>query len=128
MKRVVIIMAVLVVGGVAALVLLSRNQEPTTYDPAKETKISGTVKEVQEFYCPVTNDRGTHLLLQTDNGEMTVHVALTRYLRKQNIAFGTGDKVDVLGSKIKDDAMIAREITRGSEMFILRDAKGTAVW
>ncbi len=128
MKRVVIIMAVLVVVVVAALVLLSRKQEPTTYDPTKETKISGTVKEVQEFYCPVTDDRGTHVVMQTDNGDMLVHVALTRYLRKQNIAFGTGDKLEVVGSKIKDDAMIAREITRGSEMFILRDAAGKPVW
>lgn len=128
MKRVVIIMAVLVVVVVAALVLLSRKQEPTAYDPTKETKITGTVKEVQEFYCPVTDDRGTHLLLQTGNGDMLVHVALTRYLRKQNIAFGTGDKVEVLGSKVKDDAVIAREITRGSEMFILRDAAGKPVW
>lgn len=128
MKRVVIIMAVLVVGGIVALVLLSRSQEPTTYDPAKETKISGTVKEVQEFYCPVTDDRGTHLLVQTENGDMLVHVALTRFLRKQNIAFGTGDKVEVLGSKVTDHAVIARQITRGQEVYILRDMAGNPAW
>ncbi len=128
MKRVVIIMAVLVLGGIAALVLLSRNQEPTTYDPAKEATISGAVKEVQEFYCPVTQDRGTHLIVQTSDGEMTVHVALARFLRKQNIAFGTGDKVEVVGSKITDDAMIARQVTRGQEVYILRDPAGKPAW
>ncbi len=128
MKRVVIIMAVLIVVVVAALVLVSRRQEPTAYDQAKEATITGTVKEVQDFYCPVTNDRGTHLLVTTDNGDVLVHVALSRFLRKQSIAFGTGDKVEVFGSKIKDDAMIARQITRGSEIYILRDATGKSAW
>ena len=128
MKRVVIIMAVLVVGVVAALVLLSRRQEPTTYNAAKETTITGTVKEVQEFYCPVTDDRGTHLLVKTEQGDVLVHVALARYLRRQNIAFQAGDQVQVLGAKTTDEAMIARQITRGGDTFTVRDAAGIPMW
>ena len=128
MKRVVLITAVLVVGVVAALVLLSRRQEPTTYNAANETTITGTVKDVQEYYCPVTDDRGTHLLVKTDKGDVLVHVALARYLRKQNIAFGAGDQVQVLGAKTTDDAMIARQVTRAGDTFILRDAAGTPAW
>lgn len=128
MKRVVIIMAVLVVAVVVLLTLLARRQEPVTYDVAKEAKISGTVQDVQEYYCPVTDDRGTHLVLKTDNGEVLIHVALARFLRRQNIEFAPGDKVEVLGSQIKSDAMIARQITRGGDTYIVRDASGKAVW
>jgi hypothetical protein len=121
-------MAVLVIVVVAALVILSRQQTPTAYNSAKEATVTGTIKEVQEFYCPVTDDRGTHLLLTTDKGDVLVHVALTRFLRKQNIAFGVGDKVDVLGSMVKEDAMIARQVTRAGEIYIFRDAAGTPMW
>ena len=128
MKRVIIIMGALVVVVLAALVILSYRQAPTTYNAAKETTVNGTVKEVQEFYCPVTNDRGTHLLVTTDKGEMLVHVAMSRYLRKQNITFAPGEKVQVLGSAIKDDAIIARQVTRGAEIYIFRDGTGTPMW
>ncbi len=128
MKRVVIIMAVLVVVVVAALVILSRQKEPTTYNAANEATITGTVKEVQEYYCPVTDDRGTHLVLATGKGDVLVHVAITRYLRKQNIAFGVGDKVEVLGATTRNDVMIARQVTRGGEIYIFRDAQGAPMW
>ncbi len=90
--------------------------------------VAGTVQEVKEFYCPLTDDRGTHLVLKSDNGEMMVHVALTRFLRQQEISFKPGDVVQVIGSKAKSDVVIARQITRGSETFILRDVAGRPSW
>ncbi len=128
MKRVAIIMAVLVVGVVVLLTLMARQKEPVTYDTAKENKISGIVQEVDEYYCPVTDDRGTHLKLKTDNGDVLIHVALARFLRRENISFTRGDKIEVMGSQIKPDAMIARQITRGGDTYILRDAAGKAIW
>ncbi len=128
MKRVVIIMAALVVGVVVLLTLLARRQEPVTYDVAKENRLSGTVQQVEEFYCPVTDDRGTHLKLKTENGDVLIHVALARFLRRQNIQFARGDKVEVLGSQIKSDAMIARQITRGGDTYIFRDPAGKPLW
>ncbi len=128
MKRALIIMAVLVAGVLVLLTLLARRQEPVTYDAAKENRITGTVQEVEEYYCPVTDDRGTHLKLTTDHGDVVIHVALARFLRRQNIQFVRGDKVEVLGSQIKPEAMIARQITRGGDTYILRDPAGKALW
>lgn len=128
MKRMAIIVGILVIAAVALLTLLGRREAPLTYNPANETKISGTVQEVQEFYCPVTKDGGTHLVLDSDQGKMLIHVATTRFLRREKIAFATGDKVEVTGSPIASDALIAREITRGSDVYIVRDSDGKPAW
>ncbi len=128
MKRVAIIVAALVVVTVALLTLLARREKPLAYDPAKEVTVAGTVQEVKEFYCPLSDDRGTHLVLKTDNGDIMVHVALARFLRRQEIVFKTGDRVEVTGSKPQSDVVIARQITRGPETFILRDTGGNPAW
>ncbi len=128
MKRIVIIVAVLVVAVVALLTLTARREQPITYNPGQEATITGTVQDVQEYFCPVTNDRGTHLVLKTEQGDMIIHVAVGRFLRRHNIAFAAGDKVEVVGSRIKPDAIIARQITRGNDVFILRDSTGKPVW
>ncbi len=128
MKRVVIITAVLVVALVALLTLPSRREQPLTYQPDKEAQVSGTVQQVEEYFCPLTEDRGTHLVLKTDQGNLTVHVALARFLRRNNIAFAAGDKVDILGSRVASDVVIARQVTRGNDVFILRDGSGKPVW
>lgn len=128
MKRPVLIMAALVVVVIAVLTLLSLRQQPLTYNTAKESTVTGTVTEVQESYCPLIDDRDMHMVVKTDNGDKMIHVALTRFLRRQNIAFSTGDKVDVLGSQVKPDTVIARQITRGHDTFMLRDAQGNPLW
>src|SRR5512146_502159 len=128
MNRVAIVVAALVVVVVGVLTLLSMRQKPLAYDPAKEVTVAGTVQEVKEFYCPLSDDRGTHLVLKSDNGEVMVHVALTRFLRRQEIAFKAGDQVQVLGSHAKSDVVIARQITRGGDTFILRDVAGKPSW
>ncbi len=128
MKRVAIIMAVLVIAVVALLTLLARREQPVNYNPGTETRISGTVQDVQEYFCPVANDRGTHLVLRTDQGDMLIHVGVGRFLRRQSIAFAAGDKLEVLGSRIKPEALIARQVTRGNDVFILRDMTGKPLW
>ncbi len=111
--------------------LAYRPESPPTYNTATETKLTGTVQDVQEVYCPVTKDQGTHLILKTDNGPVTVHVAVARSLRSRNVKFGYGERVDVIGSKIRykrADSIIAREIARGNEVFTLRDNTGKLLW
>jgi len=67
------------------------------------------------------------LRLQTSSGLVQVHLAPARVMRSQKFSFAPGDKIEVLGSKIRlqgQDSLIAREITRGNESFFIRDREG----
>ena len=108
-----------------------KDNDSLAYGGANEMTIVGTVQEVQEFYCPVTDDRGTHVLLKTERGEVLVHVAIARFLRDHKFAINPGDQLQVAGAKIRyqgKDGMIAREIIRGDEVFTLRNTAGKPVW
>lgn len=108
-----------------------REQSVPTYNAATETKTRGVVQEVSDFYCPISGDQGTHLQLKTDHGVFQVHVGPARFLRTQQIHFNTGEQIEVLGSQTRvgeTDALLAREITRGDEVVILRDHQGQPAW
>ncbi|HWR37517.1 MAG TPA: hypothetical protein VN622_16770 [Clostridia bacterium] len=98
------------------------------YDLTTETKLKGTVEEVK--LVPGSAE-GTHLLVKSGAGVMLVHVAPEKFLQELEVAFKTGDQVQVMGSKLKIDGVdevLAREIAIGANTLILRDRKGTPVW
>jgi hypothetical protein len=104
-------------------------QGAALYDPGKEALLKGVVKEVNEFSCPVSEgEMGSHLLLQTADGVVQVHLAPGRVMRSQSFTFNPGEHLEVLGSKVSmkmgSTDLIAREITRGNESFIFRDRQG----
>ncbi len=127
-----------IVLGIATVVLIvvfsatnPKRPGTPTYNVATEIRTRGVVQEVQESYCPVSAEQGIHLRLNTDAGTLQVHVAPARFLRSQQIRFNSGDRVEVLGSRFQyggSDALLAREITRGEEVFILRDHQGNPQW
>jgi hypothetical protein len=100
-----------------------------TYNPATETTISGAVQEIQDYRCPVSEGEiGTHLLLKSEQGPVYVHLAAARIMRNQDFKFAVGDQIKVVGSKIHlggGTNIMAREITRGNDIFTLRDPRGT---
>jgi len=102
------------------------------YDPATETKISGTIEEVKEFECPVSGTIGYHLVLKTGAGALTVHVAASKFMKEYDILFEKGQHIEVVGSKVKleggEDAILAREIVRGQNTFAFRDKQGNPLW
>jgi len=103
-------------------------QGAALYDPAKETVIKGTVTEVSDFACPVSEGEiGAHLMLQTASGVVQVHLAPARIMRGQKLSFARGDQLEVVGSHVRmfgQSDLIAREITRGNETLVFRDPKG----
>ncbi len=108
-----------------------RERDSLAYSPKNEATIAGTVEEVQEFFCPVTDDRGTHVKLKTEDGTIVVHVALSRFLRDHKINFNPGERWQVTGAKIRyegKDGMIARQMARGGEVYTLRDVSGKPLW
>jgi hypothetical protein len=101
------------------------------YDVTAEARVSGVIEEVQEFECPWSGPRGTHLMLRTAGGTVQVHVADATFLRAQHVIFNRGDQIEVLGQKLAFDgheALIARELNRGGNRFAVRDTQGKPLW
>jgi len=120
---------------IAALLILGVHfQRPVTaqgedlYNPMAEVTVTGVVTEVRDFACPVSEgEMGSHLMLKTPDGQVLVHLAPGRILRSQNIKFSPGDQLIVAASRtdaMGSEALIAREIVRGAEDYVLRDRSG----
>jgi hypothetical protein len=121
--------------GVAIVILLvlvaTPRRHPPRYLAATESTLRGTVTDVRDFYCPISGQEGTHLMVATANGSVEVHVAPSRFLAGQKWEFFRGDPVEVLGSKIVfhgHDALIARTIVRRDQIIALRDVGGRPLW
>jgi DNA/RNA endonuclease YhcR with UshA esterase domain len=133
MRNLKIIVGVVTVVLIVLLTAVTSRKQPDSlaYSAANEITATGTVEDVQEFYCPVTDDRGTHVVLKTDRGTILVHVAISRFLREHRFTIQSGDHWQVTGAKIRfqgKEGMIAREIIRGDEIFTMRDAAGKPLW
>jgi hypothetical protein len=121
------------VGLIVLMILLFAvpQRRRATYDPGTELKISGIVQNVESFYCPISGAQGTHLLVATDKGVIQVHVAPTDYLREKNLSFQKGDRVEIVGSKMRfagRDAVVARTVSRDDMSLSFRKADGKPVW
>jgi len=106
-------------------------QRGPNYSAATEVKVEGVVVDVQQFWCPINGDEGTHLMLKTDAGILQVHVAPRRFLHGNGVSFSKVDQIAVVGSTVTyegHDAMIARKITRGDQTYAFRQPDGTPLW
>ena len=105
-------------------------QRARMYNPANETTVKGTVEEVKT----VTGRRGwsgTHLTLKTADKTFDVHLGPSAFLKEKGFSFEKGDEIEVTGATTKvkgSDALIAREVKKGSETLALRDAQGIPKW
>lgn len=134
-KNIARILAVLAIALLAVAVPLALGQGGPgrgmrNYDPSTETTVKGTVDEVLQQTG--RNERnGTHLVLRTDAGNLTVHVGPSGYIADQGFSFAKGDALEVTGSKVKirgQDVVLAREIKKDGKVLTLRDAQGIPKW
>jgi len=123
-----LILGMLVIG--VLIIVFGGSQGPASirYNASTETTVQGKILHIDEFACPVNDgEMGEHLVLQTANGTVQVHLAASRIMRSVNFPFKVGEDVAVVGSKIKfrgHQDVIAREIIVNDEIFRLRDASG----
>lgn len=98
------------------------------YNPANEVLLTGKVMETRDFACPVSEgELGSHVMLQTADGIVKIHLAPGRIMRSQKIQFTPGEEISVVGAKVRlfgEDDVIARQITRGNEQIFVRDPEG----
>jgi hypothetical protein len=105
-------------------------QRARIYNPANEVTVKGTVEEVKT----ITGRRGwngTHLALKTADRTFDVHLGPASFLKKKAFNVAKGDQIEVTGATAEfggSDALIAREVKKGSETLVLRDAQGIPKW
>ncbi len=134
-KNIARILAVLAIASLAVAVPLAWGQGGPgpgmrNYDPSTETTVKGTVHEVLQ-QTGRNGHNGTHLVLKTDAGSLTVHVGPSSYIANQGFSFAKGDALEITGSKAKmggQDLILAREIKKDGKVLTLRDAQGIPKW
>jgi len=102
------------------------------YNPAAVTTVSGQVTAVNTR-APKKEGRDVmmSMVLRTEQGNINVNVGPAGYVAQQNFPIAVGDLVTVKGSiaqRQRGAAMIAAEITKGSQMLRLRDEAGRPLW
>jgi hypothetical protein len=117
--------------GVAAAQTQHASAKPPAlkYDLKAEKKIKGTVQEMKLE----GQGRGAlmHLVLKTASDTVNVYLCPERFIKDMGIELKAGDEVEVIGSPATDNGIsiiLAREIDKGSDAYVLRDEKGVPVW
>ncbi len=99
------------------------------YDSTAEVTVMGEVQQLHESQV-ATDHPGLHLVLKTEADDtVEVHACPVRFLRELDFTIEVGNRVTVLGSRPAGAAaIVAREIRKGQEWLVLRDAKGVPNW
>ncbi|MGA7770490.1 MAG: hypothetical protein WCA27_30185 [Candidatus Sulfotelmatobacter sp.] len=115
----------------AILLFTSPRHRVPVYSASNERTVQGVVQDVQEFYCPISGDVGTHLLVKAEDGTFQVHVGPTRFLNDNKLSVSKGDQIQVVGSRIiyhGQEALIARTVVRGNQTLAFREPNGKPMW
>jgi hypothetical protein len=99
------------------------------YDLKAEKKLKGTVQEMK--LEGVGRGALMHLVLKTASDTVNVYLCPERFIKDMGIELKAGDEVEVIGSPATDNGVsviLAREIDKGSDAYVLRDDKGVPVW
>jgi hypothetical protein len=117
----------------SSLPLISQKAQETTapeYNLQAETKMKGTIEEFK--LPPKGREKGiVHLLVKTAADTADIYVCPESFLETMGMNFNKGDELGLTGSKVRQgelDVILAREIVKGSDTFVLRDGKGSPVW
>jgi hypothetical protein len=132
--RVPFLISLLTLGLFAPATLQAQNREvkegTPKYDVGAEVKFKGTVEEVK---LPPTVEKKQLAMLIAKSGDNTVEVSLCprTFLDDVGLSFSKGDQLEITGSRTKletADIVLAREIVKGNDTFVLRDKTGKPVW
>jgi len=100
------------------------------YDTQSETKIKATVQELK--LPPKGSEKDvTHLFAKNGTDTIDIYLCPESFLADMGITFSKGDEIALTGSKVKQDEadlILAREVVKGTDTLVLRDAKGNPVW
>jgi hypothetical protein len=100
------------------------------YDFHTEAKMKGIVEELK--LPPKGSEKeAAHLLVKSGTDSVDVYLCPKSFFDDMGMGFTKGDEIALTGSKIKQgelDLILVREVVKGNDTFVLRDAKGDPVW
>jgi hypothetical protein len=103
---------------------------PPKYDLHTEAKFKGTIEELK--LPPKGSEKEiAHLLLKNGADTVDVYLCPRSFLDDMGMGFAKGDEIALTGSRVKQDGadlILAREVAKGNDTFVLRDEKGGPVW
>ncbi len=100
------------------------------YDLKTEAKMKGTVEEL-ELPAKGSVKEAAYLLVKDGTDMLDVYLCPESFLKDMGFSFSKGDEIALTGSKVKQengDLILAREVVKGTDTLVLRDAKGGPVW
>jgi len=101
------------------------------YDTATVEDFSGEVIEVMEQDCKGCGVKGVHVKVKGEKESITIVLGPAWYVNNQDTKLEAKDKIVIHGSRTEvhgEVAIVAQQITRGEDVFILRDEKGFPKW
>jgi hypothetical protein len=119
---------------IAVVATSAFSQSPPKYDPATETTVKGTVRELK-LVPPTGGKPIVYLVTNTgpDKEKDTVQILLCpkSFLDQMGIAFKVDETIEVKGSKVKQDGtdlILAREMVKAGETLTFRFPDGKPAW
>ncbi|MDP1835175.1 MAG: hypothetical protein Q8K75_04515 [Chlamydiales bacterium] len=107
-------------------------QPETVFDDKKIGRYEGQVLSVQEVAAAKDVVDGIYVLLKTQDGNMSVRLGPSWYLKRQGFAVEPYDTIEILGSKVTTvndrPAIVATKAKAGAKTIALRDTSGKVVW
>jgi hypothetical protein len=93
-------------------------------------KIKGTIEEVK--LPPKGSEKEiVHLPVKNGTDSVDVYLCPKSFFDDMGMDFSKGEGITLTGSKVKQgeaEFVLAREVVKGNNTFVLRDAKGDPVW
>ena len=110
---------------------VGQSRDSRGYHPANLETISGEVLRVIKTSSRRGQGYAIHLLVQTDEETVEVHLGPEWYLTNQNFSIEPGDVLEIKGARVLYEgapAIITTEVTREEEVLTLRDDNGFPAW
>jgi hypothetical protein len=105
----------------------AQDQLAPVYDASKETKIQGTIQQIETVKAGVA---GTHLMISTPNGTVDAHLGAGPAADAKRLGLSLGQSVEVTGMSATmagSNVFLARTLVVDSRTITLRNAHGIPV-
>jgi len=117
---------VLLLGTAAGALTADRVRDAVTYDLKAEQVFLGTVHSKPTLFAG-----RMYFTLWTGNGAVAVEIGPKEFVERNGFKLNSGQIISVVGMPILinlREMVLAREITIGGSVFVLRDRNGEPIW
>jgi len=100
------------------------------YDVTTVIDVDATVTDTH-VVPPSSPLSGVHLTVKIESETIDVYLAPVDFLKEFDITFSKGDRIELIGSKVKFDGariVLARQVRREETTLYLRDVNGKPHW